>query len=97
MKPGAKLFSVACETEVMVIRGTGEFDLCCGGSGMATSTPEARHESATDMDGGTLIGKRYVNEDGSIELLCTKPGRGSLMVGNSVLGIKQAQALPSSD
>jgi len=46
---------------------------------------------------GTQIGKRYVNEAGDLELLCTKPGEGSLAVGGTALTLKEAKALPSSD
>ena len=47
--------------------------------------------------GGTLIGKRYVNADESIEILCTKGGKGSLMLDGVPLEVKQAKQLPSSD
>ena len=46
---------------------------------------------------GTQIGKRYVDEAGTLELLCTKPGEGSLAVGGTALQIKGAKPLPSSD
>lgn len=47
--------------------------------------------------GGTLIGKRYVNADESIEILCTKGGKGSLVLDGVPLEVKQAKQLPSSD
>ena len=47
--------------------------------------------------GGTLIGKRYVNADESIELLCTKGGKGALVLNGAPLTIKEAKQLPSSD
>ena len=46
---------------------------------------------------GTQIGKRYVNEAGDLELLCTKPGEGSLASGGTALTLKSAKPLPSSD
>jgi hypothetical protein len=46
---------------------------------------------------GTLLGKRYVNEAGDLELLCIKPGDGSLAVDAVALVLKEAKALPSSD
>ena len=46
---------------------------------------------------GTQLGKRYVNEAGDLELLCTKPGEGSLSVGDVKLALKEAKPLPSSD
>ncbi len=46
---------------------------------------------------GTLLGKRYVDESGDLELLCVKPGDGSLALGGAALVLKEAKALPSSD
>jgi hypothetical protein len=50
-----------------------------------------------DRAGGTLLGKRYADDDAGLELLCTKPGAGSLWLGPAPLAFKQAKALPSSD
>ena len=50
-----------------------------------------------EAKGGTQIGKRYVDADGVLELLCTKPGEGSLSCDGDELGIKGAKPLPSSD
>jgi hypothetical protein len=50
-----------------------------------------------DAAAGTQIGKRYVNEAGDLELLCTKPGKGSLGLAGALLAIKGAKPLPSSD
>ena len=47
--------------------------------------------------GGTALGKRYVNAEGTLELLCVKPGKGSLTVGSAPLTLKEAKQLPSSD
>ena len=47
--------------------------------------------------GGVALGKRYVNKSGDLELLCTKPGEGSLSVGGAPLTLKEAKPLPSSD
>ena len=49
------------------------------------------------FDGGTQLGKRYTDETGGLELLCTKGGPSSLSVGDVVLQIKDAKPLPSSD
>jgi hypothetical protein len=46
---------------------------------------------------GTLIGKRYADEDVGLELLCTKAGDGSLTIGGEPLALKDAKPLPSSD
>ena len=46
---------------------------------------------------GTLMGKRFADDDLGLEVLCTKPGAGSLSVGDVVLPVKGAKPLPSSD
>jgi hypothetical protein len=46
---------------------------------------------------GTALGKRYVSAAGDLELLCVKPGKGSLTVGGAPLSLKEAKQLPSSD
>ena len=97
-KPGARLRSVTCATEVVVVKGDGEVDLRCGGEPMvATDDPATGGDPAAPFDEGTLVGKRYVTEDEAIELLCTKPGAGSLSLGDAALLVKGAKPLPSSD
>ena len=65
--------------------------------------PRNRRPRATrgTVDGGhaegTLLGKRYVHEASGLELLCTKPGEGSLAVDGAALPLKEAKPLPSSD
>ncbi len=48
-------------------------------------------------DGGTLLGKRYSDEASGVEILCVKPGAGSLGIDGRLLELKTAKALPSSD
>jgi hypothetical protein len=96
MKPGTRLKSAACDTEVMVIRcGTGAIQ--CGGAEMGETKPETAAALAADFSGGTLMGKRYVDADGAFELLCVKPGKGSLAVDGVALVTKDAKPLPASD
>lgn len=100
LKAGARLKSAVCNTEVMVIAApSGDCDVRCGGAPlleMAAAKPAAGSPSP-DAAKGTQLGKRYVNADGSLELLCTKPGQGSLALGNTPLALKEAKPLPSSD
>lgn len=96
MKPGTKLKSAVCDTEVMVIKGT-NITVECGGKPMSDTAPEARSDVDAAFAEGTKMGKRYVNEDGSVELLCVKPGKGSLSIGGTALHIKDSKPLPSSD
>jgi hypothetical protein len=95
MKPGTKLKSAACDTEVMVIRGAAVVE--CGGTPMVEERPAERGSLAAGWDKGTQIGKRYVDAAGTVELLCVKPGRGSLSIGGVALQLKDAKPLPASD
>jgi len=99
IKPGTRLRSAVCATEVMVVAAPPEdVDLTCGGAPMLPIDAEPPGGSpAPDAADGSQLGKRYVNEAGSLELLCTKPGEGSLGVGGEVLSVKGAKPLPSSD
>jgi hypothetical protein len=99
-KPGTRLRSVTCSTEVVIVRGPAEpTDLRCGGHPMVDISEEVAETSAVTapFDGGSLVGKRYVNEDESIEVLCTKPGAGSLSIADDALTVKGAKPLPASD
>ena len=99
LKAGTRLKSAACDTEVMVIRTRPEpVLLCCGGMEMiAMDGEKAAAEPDTAFAQGTLVGKRYVDEQDTTELLCTKGGKGSLALDGAALVVKQAKALPSSD
>ena len=100
LKPGARFASGVCETEVIVVKAPpGDVDLRCGGQ------PVHPKEAAAPVGGspdpahgeGTQLGKRYADEELGIEILCTKAGAGSLSVGDTPLGLKEAKPLPSSD
>jgi hypothetical protein len=100
LKAGNRFKSAVCDTQVMVIKAPpGEFDLHCGGARMLAASEAPPPEAALDpaFAAGTLIGKRYINADESVELLCTKGGKGSLVLGGTPMEIKQAKQLPSSD
>jgi hypothetical protein len=98
LKAGSKLKSAVCDTEVMVIRAPAQdIDLRCGGAAMAAAPAKGEAQLDPSLAGGTLIGKRYVDGAETIELLCTKGGKGSLTMNGQKLDIKQAKQLPSSD
>jgi hypothetical protein len=99
LKAGARFKSAVCDTQIMVIKApAGDFDLRCGGAEMLAPTASAPAGAALAPGGAeTLIGKRYVNADESVELLCTKGGKGSLSLNGTPLEVKQAKQLPSSD
>ena len=96
MKPGTKLKSAVCDTEVMVIRASGVVAEC-GGSPMVETRPAERGALDPAFAQGTKIGKRYVDAAGTCELLCVKAGQGSLAIGGVALQVKDAKPLPSSD
>ena len=99
LKAGARFKSAVCDTQVMVIKApAGEFELACGGVAMLAPNAVVGEATLSAAHAGeTLIGKRYVNADESLELLCTKGGRGTLTLDGTPLEIKQAKQLPSSD
>jgi hypothetical protein len=98
IKNGTRLQSQVCDTQVIVVRATDSLDdLRCGGQPMlpldaerSGGTPDA------EFSGGSLMGKRYVDETGA-EVLVTKAGAGTLSVGTTVLALKEAKPLPASD
>ena len=59
--------------------------------------PSSGLTPAAGLDGGTQIGKRYVDAADTVEILVTKSGAGSLSLGGTPLDIKSAKPLPSSD
>ena len=96
MKPGTKLKSAVCDTEVMVIKGKDQV-VECGGQPMVEAAPEQKGSVDPNFADGTLVGKRYVDADGTVELLCVKAGAGSLAIDGAALTTKDAKPLPSSD
>jgi hypothetical protein len=44
-----------------------------------------------------LLGKRYVYDEIGLQVLCTKGGEGDLAVGDVILPLQEARALPASD
>lgn len=99
LKAGVRLQSTVCDTQVAVVRAdVTHIDLRCGGQPMVALGEHRGDGSPTPgFDEGTQIGKRYVDAGESIEILCTKPGDGSLSVGDEPLVVKGAKPLPSSD
>lgn len=98
LKPGTRLRSAVCDAEVVVVKGSGEHELTCGGASLvAVDSDEARGELDPAQAEGTLLGKRYTDEGATVEILCTKAGAGSLALDGTPLALKSAKPLPSSD
>ena len=101
LKPGLRLRSQVCATEVIVVRpGVAPHALTCGGALLVGQKDEvsAGGSPAAGLDSGSLLGKRYtaVGDDG-LELLVTKAGAGTLADGSEPLVLKEARPLPASD
>ena len=98
LSAGKRLKSAVCTTEIMVIAAPdGDVELSCGGSPMVEA--DGANGGAVDpaYAEGTAIGKRYVNADGSLEVLCVKAGDGSLSSLDAALAVKDAKKLPKTD
>lgn len=99
LRPGLALDSAVDQVSVIVTRAPGgDVDLRCGGHPLVA---KGAGGTATEGDPshaqGTLLGKRYVDAAGTLEVLCTKPGPSSLSLGDEPLTVASAKALPSSD
>jgi hypothetical protein len=96
LKAGSRLKSAVCDAEVMIVKpGTKDVTLTCGGAPMSATGDKSG--ANPELMGGCQMGKRYVNKDQSLEVLCVKAGKGSLAANGEVLAIKDAKKLPSSD
>ncbi|KAA9159595.1 hypothetical protein FPZ12_019690 [Amycolatopsis acidicola] len=100
-KTGTTLRSTVDETTVVVVRwSAGAAPVTCGGAPMVEKAfYDSASRGALDpaQAAGTKLGKRYTDPEGSVELLCTKQGQGSLALGGVPLEIKTAKPLPASD
>lgn len=98
IKPGLRLKSAVCSGEAMVVKGAG-VELTCGGVPMLALDEDAPADASANAEHmfECLIGKRYVNAEETIEVLCVKAGEGSFGVGGDMLMGKETKRLPSSD
>lgn len=99
MKAGTRLKSAVCDTEVMIIKAPASGTVSCGGVPMGEERGGDAGTTAIDaaFAGGSKMGKRYTDPAGTVELLCVKPGAGSLSLDGTALHLKDAKPLPSSD
>lgn len=99
LKPGTRLFSAVCSTQLIAVKApSNEVELTIGG---VSALPAASDDGSASMvegyDGGTAMGKRYVDSGDTVELLCTKAGEGIPALNGVPLQIKDAKPLPASD
>lgn len=98
LKPGTRLYSAVCETELMTIRAPAEpIALTIGGVEPVLDAAERGGGVVDGHGGGSAMGKRYVDDAGTLEVLCTKTGEGVPAVDGALLETKDAKALPASD
>ena len=100
LKVGARLRSAVDDTQVIVVRAPANpVEITCGGHPLLPIDAEVRSGTAIirGRDSGTILGKRNVDADSDLELLCTKGGSAALFVGDTPLSIKATKALPASD
>jgi hypothetical protein len=100
LKPGLRLESATCDTQVVVVKvptESPEVDVRCGGAPMRPVDAGGDRVALTTDGEPTLLGKRYADEEVGVELLCTKGGDGALSIGDTPLLLKGAKPLPSSD
>lgn len=100
LRPGQKLHSAVCDAQVVVVKApSGAVEVGCGGVPLLEDGQEADGAAALDpsLGDGSLLGKRYADDDLGLELLCTRAGAGALTVDGRPLLVKGAKPLPSSD
>jgi len=100
VKPGQRLTSTVCGTEVIVVKAPPTpVDLRCGGHRMVAKPHRGRDVGGVDIlhGDGTEVGQRYADREVGLEVLCTKAGDGSLSLGDRRLPLKDSTPLPTSD
>ena len=98
LKTGVRLKSAVCDAEVMVVAAPDEeIVLTCGGAPMSDAGDEAKGDVDPAHAEGVQIGKRYVDAEGILEVLCIKAGEGSLAVDGVLLTVKSAKKIPKTD
>jgi hypothetical protein len=100
LKTGQTLKSPINDRMVIVVRAPAdEIEITCIGVPLydpKREEPTLGTPDAADT-GETQIGKRYADGDLGLELLCTKPGPGTVAANGVPLPSKAAKQLPASD
>lgn len=98
-RPGDQLASTVCTTRVVVVRvpSANQPVITCGDAPMVPANSNRPAAPGTNTGNGTLIGKRYVDASGTLELLCTCSGAGTLSCDGVPMTTKVAKPLPASD
>jgi hypothetical protein len=92
---GMRLRAQNSPCEVVVVRGSDSVEaLTCAGLEMLA---DATAGGSVPDGPAVQLGKRYVDEDDKVEVLCVKAGVGPLAADGRELVIKSAKPLPASD
>lgn len=98
IKAGSRLACPDCTTELVVVKPpTAPVVLTCSGSVIVEATADRPGGGHADAGDGALVGKRYGDAETGLEVLCAKPGPGTLAADGRVIEIQGAKPLPSSD
>ena len=100
LRPGLRLESATCDTQVVVVKApkdVDDVDVRCGGAPMREIGAGGDRVAGSGEGDPTLLGKRYADDELGLELLCTQGGDGALSIGDTPLLVKGAKPLPSSD
>jgi hypothetical protein len=101
LKVGQTLVSPVDTVSVVVVRApAGEVEITSAGVPLYDAKGGGTAPDGTadpDQQAGTQLGKRYADEELGLELLCAKPGTGTLAVDGVPLPLKDAKPLPASD
>lgn len=99
LQPGIRIYSVVDTTELIVIKASNEpYSLTIGGVPASLEQGNRDDRAEPTVDGvPTVMGKRYTDSTGSLEVICTKAGRCAVEVDGEGLAVKDAKPLPASD
>ncbi len=98
LRVGEQLACPTCSTKVVVVKAgqVDDISVTCDGA-VLQSAKSVTQPAPAGATPSTLIGKRYVDADETVELLCTASGSGQLSFGGTAMTLKAAKALPASD
>lgn len=97
---GQRVFDSASGGEFIVVRAPdADLDLTIGGQSPVLEKSDSRTGASADASEPqrVVLGKRYASDDGSLELLCVKPGTNRPVLAGRPLDAVQPKPLPASD
>jgi hypothetical protein len=100
LRPGLKLHSAVCDAQAVVVRApAADTVIACGGAPMLLEGEQTDGSAVLDASLGdaALLGKRYVDDELGLEVLCTRSGSGAFTADGRALVLKGAKPLPPSD